>query len=135
MLMLPKTIEQQLNARRIAFLGAGIDTRQSQNVEKEVLMEGTQQLLSEKSFSLNAKKIGDSFAQTGGVQPALDALEEIPNYYTKEKPYSATSLKLQKTVKMLQKRLLPLLHPSFPYKEALSLRAVIQSLPKFRNAK
>lgn len=105
MLMLPKTIEQQLNARRIANLGAGIDTRQSQNVEKDVLVEGTKKLLSDKTFSVNAKKIGDSFAQTGGVQPAIDALLEIPNYYAKEKPYSQAALRLQKTLKMLQKRL------------------------------
>jgi len=41
-------------------------------------------------------------AQTGGVQPAIDALEEVPKYYAKEKSISSPSLKLQRTIKMLQ---------------------------------
>lgn len=103
MLMLPKTIEQQLNARRIAVMGAGIDTRQSQNVEKSVLVEGVAKLLKEKAFAQNAKIIGDSFAQTGGVQPAIDALGEVPHYHAKQKITSPT-VRLQNTLKMLQKQ-------------------------------
>lgn len=105
MLMLPKTIEQQLNARRVALLGAGIDTRQSQNVEKEVLVEGAEKLMNDKTFSQNAKKIGDSFAQTGGVQPAIEALEVLPHYYAKQRSYTSSTLQLQKAVSMLTKHI------------------------------
>lgn len=105
MLLLPKTIEQQLNARRVAILGAGIDTRESQNVAPRVLVEGTAKLLQDKTFSVNAKKIGESFASTGGVQPAIDALEEIPSYYAKEKiNNSPATQRLQNVLKTLQQR-------------------------------
>lgn len=105
MLLLPKTIEQQLNARRVAILGAGIDTRESQNVAPRVLIEGTVKLLTDKNFSVNAKKIGDSFASTGGVQPAIEALAEIPNYYAKEKANnSPATQRLQNVLKTLQQR-------------------------------
>lgn len=103
MLLLPKTIEQQLNARRVAILGAGIDTRESQNVACKVLADGVLKLLADKSFSQNAKKIGESFASTGGVQPAIDALEEVPNYYAKEKADSSPATqRLQDTLKQLK---------------------------------
>jgi MGT family glycosyltransferase len=105
MLLLPKTIEQQLNARRVAVLGAGIDTREAQNVACKVLVDGVSKLLSEKSYSQNAKKIGDSFASAGGVQPAIDALEEIPSYYAKEKlANSPATVRLQNTLKGLKKK-------------------------------
>lgn len=105
MLLLPKTIEQQLNARRVAVLGAGIDTREAQNVPSKVLVDGVMRLLEDKSFAQNAKKIGESFACTGGVQPAIDALEEIPNYYAKEKlNNSPATVRLQNTLRGLKKK-------------------------------
>jgi len=105
MLLLPKTIEQQLNARRVAVLGAGIDTREAQNVACKVLTDGIERLLADKSFSENAKKIGQSFASTGGVQPALDALEEIPHYYAKEKlSNSPAAVRLQDTLRGLRRK-------------------------------
>ena len=49
----------------MAVLGAGIDTREAQNVAFKVLVDGVTKLLADKSFSQNAKKIGDSFASAG----------------------------------------------------------------------
>lgn len=83
-----QTIEQQLNARRIHKLGAGIDTRAQQDVPVPTLLSETAKLLSDPSFKENAKKIGESFTQTGGVGPAVDAVEEAPNFYIKEKKMS-----------------------------------------------
>jgi len=103
MLLLPKTIEQELNARRVDILGAGINTKKSQNIEKGLLVEKTEKLLKDKTFAKNAKKIGETFAQTGGVQPAIDALQESRNYYNKEKATLSPSLRLQKSIKILQK--------------------------------
>eukprot|EP00026_Physarum_polycephalum_P020546 Phypoly_transcript_23194.p1 GENE.Phypoly_transcript_23194~~Phypoly_transcript_23194.p1 ORF type:complete len:163 (-),score=37.04 Phypoly_transcript_23194:58-546(-) len=100
-----QTIEQQLNARRVAVLGAGIDTREAQNVACKVLTDGVARLLAEKSFSENAKKIGESFASAGGVQPAIDALEEIPHYYAKEKlSNSPATARLQNTLRGLKRK-------------------------------
>jgi MGT family glycosyltransferase len=108
MLLLPKTIEQQLNARRVSLLGAGIDTREAQNVACAVLVDGVAKLLADKSFSENAKKIGESFASAGGVQPAIDAMEEIPNYYAKEKISNSPALvRLQSTLNGLKKTTTP----------------------------
>jgi len=88
MLLLPKTIEQQLNARRIHKLGAGIDTRAEQDVPATVLKEETSKLLANPSFKQNAQKIGDSFSQTGGVGAAVDAVEEVPALFFKRKKLS-----------------------------------------------
>jgi len=76
MLILPKTIEQQINARRIEELGAGLDLR-NQEVAPEVLFAGVMKLLSNNSYIAATKKISKSFKVTGGVGPAAEGLEKM----------------------------------------------------------
>lgn len=76
MLLLPKTIEQQINARRMDELGAGIDMK-STDANPEQLRNLTEKLLNTPTFKEQTKKISQSFKETGGVQPAVAAVEKL----------------------------------------------------------
>jgi len=77
MLLLPKTIEQQINARRIEELGAGIDLK-TQDVTPEQLVVGVQKLLSSNSYVEATKKISKSFKDTQkGLENAVTSIEGL----------------------------------------------------------
>jgi len=77
MLILPKTIEQQINARRMEELGAGIDLK-TQDVTPEQLMAGVEKLLSSKDYVKATKKIKESFEKNkNGLERAVQAIEEM----------------------------------------------------------
>jgi len=71
MLILPKTIEQQINARRMEELGAGIDLK-TQEVSPELLLAGVSKLLSSPNYKKAAGLISKSFKEsTNGLERAL----------------------------------------------------------------
>jgi len=77
MLVLPKTIEQQINAKRIEELGAGIDLK-SQDITPEQLLAGVNKLLSSNSYKEATKRISKSFKDTTeGLEKAVDAIEIV----------------------------------------------------------
>lgn len=97
MLLLPKTIEQQINARRMAELGAGIDLR-SQDAAPEQLRTLTDKLLTDPSFLEHTKVIARSFQETGGVKPAIDAVEKLllaSSFSSPSSPASSPSLSIK----------------------------------------
>jgi MGT family glycosyltransferase len=77
MLILPKTIEQQVNARRMDELGAGIDLK-TQDVTPDQLLTGVEKLLSTNSYVKATKKISKSFEETQkGLECAIKAIEGL----------------------------------------------------------
>jgi len=60
-----------------------------------VLLEGANKLISDPTYKQNAKKIGDSFDEAGGMGPAVDAVEEVPSLYVKHKKHSASNLRME----------------------------------------
>jgi len=76
MLLLPKTVEQQVNAHRIAALGAGIDLR-SQGATAEQLQEYTEVLLKNSTYKQATTKICQSFKDAGGLDHVIKAIEAL----------------------------------------------------------
>jgi MGT family glycosyltransferase len=77
MLLLPKTIEQQINARRIEELGAGIDLK-TQDVSPAQIVDGVAKLLSSNSYVEATKKISQSFKETkAGLEKAVSSIESL----------------------------------------------------------
>jgi len=81
MILLPKTIEQQTNARRIEELGAGVNLSfQAEDVTPERLRQAVDRLLDDKvaaSYVEAARKISHSFDETGGASVAVKAIEKM----------------------------------------------------------
>jgi len=77
MLILPKTIEQQINARRMEELGAGLDLK-SQDITPQQLLAGVKKILNDKSYVEAAKKIKQSFTdEKGGLGLAVELTENL----------------------------------------------------------
>jgi len=76
MLILPKTIEQQVNGRRIEELGAGVDLK-TQEVTPDMIFDGVVRLLEDQRYKEGAKRVRNSFSESKGVQPVVDSLERL----------------------------------------------------------
>jgi MGT family glycosyltransferase len=77
MILLPKTIEQQINARRMVELGASIDLK-SPEATPEDLLYYTEILMGpdRTGYVENIEKVATSFKESGGVAPAVDEVEK-----------------------------------------------------------
>eukprot|EP01124_Arcella_intermedia_P025189 TRINITY_DN4447_c0_g4_i1.p1 TRINITY_DN4447_c0_g4~~TRINITY_DN4447_c0_g4_i1.p1 ORF type:complete len:534 (+),score=136.35 TRINITY_DN4447_c0_g4_i1:83-1684(+) len=76
MLILPKTIEQQVNALRIEELGAGVDLH-TQDVTPEQLLAGVEKILADHKYVEATKVISKSFKETGGIVPAAGIIDRL----------------------------------------------------------
>jgi len=78
MILLPKTIEQQINARRMHELSASLDLKEP-SASPEDLVSYTELLLGAKreKYINNLEIIEKSFKEAGGIGPAVEATEKI----------------------------------------------------------
>jgi MGT family glycosyltransferase len=74
LLLLPQMFEQQVNASRVAALGAGIYYKKKK-ITKDDLLRSVEALLHEKKYKDNALKIKATFQEAGGVKRAADLIE------------------------------------------------------------
>ena len=75
MVMIPDTFEQRYNVLRVKQSGAGIYLKKVK-VTKERLLHAVERVLTEKHFSLSAKKMQENLKKGGGYQEAADLIEK-----------------------------------------------------------
>lgn len=76
LLLIPQTGEQELNARRVVDLGAGLMLMPGQDTAV-ALHDNAARILRETRFQTEAKHIGDSFRSAGGMAYAADEIEAM----------------------------------------------------------
>ena len=69
--VIPKILEQVVNASRVQELGAGVHL-QAQDVTIPRLRAAVRRVLADEHYQRQCKRIGDSFRQAGGVEEAVD---------------------------------------------------------------
>jgi MGT family glycosyltransferase len=74
LLLVPQQEEQTLNALRVVELGAGLTLKKAQ-VNVETIRASVERLLTDPHFTVEAKRIGDTFRAAGGVARAADEIE------------------------------------------------------------
>lgn len=76
LLLIPQQAEQTINARRVVELGAGLMLKKDQ-VRVETIRTSVAQLLHDRRFRQEAHRIGESFRNAGGMQRAVDEIENL----------------------------------------------------------
>lgn len=74
LIVIPQTSDQPLIANRLVELHTGYQI-DSDEVNVEKLKKAVQTVLSDPSYQVNAKKVSQSFKETGGVEKALEAID------------------------------------------------------------
>lgn len=81
MVLLPKTIEQQMNARRIEELGAGVNLGcQAEDITADRLRLAVDRLLDPKvsaAYVEATQRVSRSFDETGGAKAAVEAIDKM----------------------------------------------------------
>ncbi|MFA4872668.1 MAG: macrolide family glycosyltransferase [Patescibacteria group bacterium] len=78
LVMIPSTLEQELNARRVERLGAGIMIDRSA-VTPQILAMAAKKVLHEGAYVSSAEKIRQSFLTSGGYRKAADEILSFLN--------------------------------------------------------
>eukprot|EP01130_Rhizamoeba_saxonica_P003806 TRINITY_DN1578_c0_g1_i1.p1 TRINITY_DN1578_c0_g1~~TRINITY_DN1578_c0_g1_i1.p1 ORF type:complete len:441 (+),score=66.98 TRINITY_DN1578_c0_g1_i1:53-1324(+) len=78
--IIPKTIEQVLNSKRMVELGAGVDMSKM-NVTPQSLLQQTNTILDDPSYAEATIPIHESFISAGGVQLGADTVEAVIESY------------------------------------------------------
>eukprot|EP00008_Paramoeba_atlantica_P009406 CAMPEP_0201491494 /NCGR_PEP_ID=MMETSP0151_2-20130828/30045_1 /ASSEMBLY_ACC=CAM_ASM_000257 /TAXON_ID=200890 /ORGANISM="Paramoeba atlantica, Strain 621/1 / CCAP 1560/9" /LENGTH=496 /DNA_ID=CAMNT_0047877873 /DNA_START=65 /DNA_END=1555 /DNA_ORIENTATION=+ len=86
MVLLPKTVEQELNASRMEILGAGLNLRGQEGLTKQVLLKGVKTVLTTNSYQKKTAEIKESFAKAAGVVAAVGMIDRLHTKKQKEKP-------------------------------------------------
>jgi MGT family glycosyltransferase len=76
LLLVPQQEEQTLNAMRVVELGAGLMLKKSQ-ITSEIMRDTAARLLQESDFKTQAKQIGETFREAGGMARAADEVESL----------------------------------------------------------
>ena len=79
LILIPQFGDQPFVANRVAELGAGI-VIEKDNVTPEVLKQSVVKILTDNSFKLNSKKVGESLREAGGYEKGVDEILNLRNF-------------------------------------------------------